>query len=203
MARPVWHCALRAAPQDRLLSDEEWAQVAADVMDRTGLSAAGQEDNGVRWVAVRHGADHVHLVAVLAHQDGRKPRLDFQRYRVREAGRAAEQRYGLRSTAWGPHRRPTAQPGRQHPPGRRLPACLLPAARSRASRHADTHRGRPGPPRLPRRAGPGHARPARRRAAAPAAAGLAAATSATQTTAVAGPLTTTLSPGITAPARIT
>jgi hypothetical protein len=25
---PVWHCAVRAAPEDRLLSDVEWAQVA-------------------------------------------------------------------------------------------------------------------------------------------------------------------------------
>src|ERR1039457_7130456 len=28
-AKPVWHCALRAAPGDRMLSDAEWAQVAA------------------------------------------------------------------------------------------------------------------------------------------------------------------------------
>src|SRR5450755_3030031 len=27
--KPVWHCAVRAAPEDRLLSDAEWAQVAA------------------------------------------------------------------------------------------------------------------------------------------------------------------------------
>src|SRR5580700_7087619 len=40
-ARPVWHCAIRAAPEDRLLSDAEWAQVAAAVMDRTGLAPKG------------------------------------------------------------------------------------------------------------------------------------------------------------------
>jgi hypothetical protein len=100
-ARPVWHCSMRAAPGDRMLSDDEWAQVAGDVMDRTGLSPHGQEDDAVRWVAVRHGDDHIHIVAVLARQDGRRPRLDFERYRVREACRAAEQRYGLRSTAPG------------------------------------------------------------------------------------------------------
>jgi hypothetical protein len=50
--RPVWHCAVRAAPQDRLLSDDEWAQIAGDIMHRTGLSPAGQEDDAVRWVAV-------------------------------------------------------------------------------------------------------------------------------------------------------
>ena len=98
-ARPVWHCALRAAPEDRMLSDEEWAQIAADVMDRTGLSPYGQEDEAVRWVAVRHGDDHIHLVAMLARQDGGVPGLSFERYRVRAACLAAEQRYGLRSTA--------------------------------------------------------------------------------------------------------
>jgi len=36
--RPVWHCAVRAAPEDRLLSDDEWAQIACDIMRRTGLS---------------------------------------------------------------------------------------------------------------------------------------------------------------------
>ena len=98
-ARPVWHCALRAAPEDKMLSDDEWARIAADVMDRTGLSPHGQEDEAVRWVAVRHGDDHIHLVAMLARQDGGTPSLSCERYRVRAACLAAEQRYGLRSTA--------------------------------------------------------------------------------------------------------
>ena len=38
-AKPVWHCALRAAPGDRRLSDEEWHDVAQEVLDRTGLGA--------------------------------------------------------------------------------------------------------------------------------------------------------------------
>jgi hypothetical protein len=99
--RPVWHCSVRAAPQDRMLSDPEWAQVAADVMHRTGLAPRGQEDDAVRWVAVRHGAYHIHLVAMLARQDGGRPRLSNERYRVREACRAAEEHYGLRRTAPG------------------------------------------------------------------------------------------------------
>src|SRR6266567_486042 len=39
-AKPVWHCSLRAAPGDRMLSDAEWAQVADTVMDRAGLAPA-------------------------------------------------------------------------------------------------------------------------------------------------------------------
>jgi hypothetical protein len=97
--RPVWHCSMRAAPEDRVLSDDEWAAIAHDVMDRTGLSPYGQEDEAVRWVAVRHGEDHIHIVAMLARQDGGKPSLSWERYKVRAACLAAEQRYGLRSTA--------------------------------------------------------------------------------------------------------
>jgi hypothetical protein len=100
-ARPVWHCSMRAAPGDKMLSDDEWAQIACDVMDRTGLSPYGQEDDAVRWVAVRHGDDHIHIVAMLARQDGRRPRLNYDYYRVRNACLAAEQRYELRLTAPG------------------------------------------------------------------------------------------------------
>ena len=82
-----------------MLSDDEWAAIAHDVMHRTGLSPYGQEDEAVRWVAVRHGDDHIHLVAMLARQDGGKPSLSWERYKVRAACLAAEQRYGLRSTA--------------------------------------------------------------------------------------------------------
>jgi hypothetical protein len=97
--RPVWHCALRAAPEDKTLSDDEWAAIAHDVMDRTGLARSGDEDNAVRWIAVRHAPDHIHLVVMLARQDGTKPRTWNDRYRVRDACRAAERRYGLRSTS--------------------------------------------------------------------------------------------------------
>jgi hypothetical protein len=73
LAQPVWHCVLRAAPQDRMLSDEEWGQIAQDVMDRTGLAPSGQEDDAIRWIAVRHAPDHIHIVGMLARQDGARP----------------------------------------------------------------------------------------------------------------------------------
>jgi hypothetical protein len=97
--RPVWHCSVRAAPEDWILSDDEWAQVASDVMHRTGLAPYGQEDDAVRWIAVRHAPNHIHLVAMLARQDGTRPQTWNDYYRVGEACRAAEQRFGLRRTA--------------------------------------------------------------------------------------------------------
>ena len=95
---PVWHCAVRAAPEDRLLSDAEWAQVAAAIMDRTGLAPAG-DDLAVRWVAVRHAPDHIHLVATLARQDRIRPKVWNDYFRVREACQDAERQFGLRCTA--------------------------------------------------------------------------------------------------------
>jgi hypothetical protein len=81
-----------------VLSDAEWERVAARVMHRTGLAADGDE-LGVRWVAVRHAADHIHIVATLARQDGTRPKIWNDFYRVREACHDAERWFGLRSTA--------------------------------------------------------------------------------------------------------
>lgn len=96
--RCVWHCSLRAAPDDPTLTDGQWADIAAEVMDRTGLARRG-DDGGCRWVAVRHADDHIHLVVTLARQDGRRAALHSDFYRVGEACRAVEERYGLRVTA--------------------------------------------------------------------------------------------------------
>lgn len=95
---PVWHCSLRTAPGDRHLTDQEWAQVATDVLHRTGIAPAG-DPGACRWVAVRHAGDHIHIAAVLVRQDTLRrinPRRDY--YRVRDACLAAEQRYKLTST---------------------------------------------------------------------------------------------------------
>jgi len=103
--RPVYHLviAARKDPEtgglvDRLLSDGEWRDIAETYLDRMGLAPRG-DDLGVRWVAVRHADDHVHVVATLARQDGRRvfPRNDF--WRAGEASREVEARYGLTVTA--------------------------------------------------------------------------------------------------------
>ena len=150
---------VRAAPEDRLLSDAEWAQVAAQIMDRTGLAPDG-DDLGVRWVAIRHAADHVHIVATLARQDGTRPRIWNDFYRVREACQDAEARFGLRRTApadrtaarrpsraeteqaarrgWDEPPRVTAAPGGVHRSGRgaQRAGVLHPPRRIRAWRSA-------------------------------------------------------------------
>jgi hypothetical protein len=92
----VYHLVLRCAPEDPDLGDGAWNAIATEVMHRTGLSERGREDQGVRWVAVHHGENHIHIVATLAGQDRKPvwPRNDF--YRIGEALRDIEREYGLR-----------------------------------------------------------------------------------------------------------
>jgi hypothetical protein len=50
----VWHCVVRAAPDDPNMGGGAWQAITDELMHRTGLSEYGKEDEGVRWVAVRH-----------------------------------------------------------------------------------------------------------------------------------------------------
>ena len=125
-AKPVWHCTVRAAPGDPDLGDGAWMRIAGEIMHRTGLSRYGEEGQGVRWVAVHHGENHIHIVATLARQDGRRARLDNERWRIGEALRDIEKEYGLQVVARADRtaaKRPTraerekaARAGRAEPP---------------------------------------------------------------------------------------
>jgi hypothetical protein len=68
--KPVWHCSLRTHPNDPILTDQQWQGVARYVMAKVGLAPNGDEQ-AVRWIAMRHGADHIHVVAILVRQDRR------------------------------------------------------------------------------------------------------------------------------------
>ncbi len=64
VARPVWQCSLRTAPEDRRLSDAEWADAAQAFAERLGFDQHP-------WVAVRHADDHIHLALSRVAHDGR------------------------------------------------------------------------------------------------------------------------------------
>ena len=68
------HIPLRAAPEDRHLTDDEWATAARRVLTAGGLLTEG-DDQGCRWIAVRHADDHIHLLVTTIRQDGRAPNL--------------------------------------------------------------------------------------------------------------------------------
>ncbi|MFD7676153.1 mobilization protein, partial [Streptomyces anulatus] len=93
-AEHVWHASVRNAPTDRTLTDTEWATVAAEMVAVAGIAPHGDEQ-ACRWVAVRHAPDHIHLVATLARQDGRGPRIRGDILRMHTAARGFETAWGL------------------------------------------------------------------------------------------------------------
>ncbi|MFF3976588.1 mobilization protein [Streptomyces sp. NPDC001828] len=95
-AKPhVWHLSVRNGPADRILSDEEWGDVARRMVAAAGVDAP-EQGAGCRWVAVRHDADHIHILATLAREDGYRPDLDLDAVRVQAEARLLEQELGLR-----------------------------------------------------------------------------------------------------------
>ncbi|GHB76067.1 mobilization protein [Streptomyces xanthochromogenes] len=94
----VFHVAVRNPPEDRLLTDEEWARVAREMMHAAGI-APHTDDQGCRWVAVRHADDHIHIVATRAREDDRQPDTSWSKLRMQEAARGFEIEFGLRRLA--------------------------------------------------------------------------------------------------------
>jgi hypothetical protein len=96
----VWHCSVRLAETDRVLSDTEWAGIARELLHDAGIAVTG-DAGGPRWVAVRHAEDHIHIAAVLVRRDTLRrfwPRHDYPK--LRASARRIEARLGL--TATGP-----------------------------------------------------------------------------------------------------
>lgn len=96
----VWHCPVRTAPEDRPLSDAEWADVAQRIVAAAGIAPAG-DDLACRWIAVRHADDHIHILATTVREDGRRPKLHGSGIRVGDECRRIEKDYGLRQLKQG------------------------------------------------------------------------------------------------------
>ncbi|WP_406386612.1 relaxase/mobilization nuclease domain-containing protein [Streptomyces sp. NBC_01618] len=96
----VWHCSIRAAPEDRPLSDDKWATIARRVLNATGVAPADDPD-ACRWVAVRHADDHIHIVATKVRGDLRPPRNWNDYLRADKELAAIEKEYGLRQVLRG------------------------------------------------------------------------------------------------------
>lgn len=96
----VWHCSVRAAESDRILTDEEWAGIARRVVHATGIAPEGDPD-GCRWVAVRHAPDHIHIAATTVRADLRTAR-HWNDYLTADRELAAiEKHYGLHQVVRG------------------------------------------------------------------------------------------------------
>lgn len=98
--KPVWHCSVRAAPEDPILTDTQWADIARRMVAATGIAPEG-DDGACRWIAVRHADDHIHILATKVRQDGTKPRDSYSYKRAQTEARQIETDYGLRRVASG------------------------------------------------------------------------------------------------------
>ncbi|MFD7885279.1 relaxase/mobilization nuclease domain-containing protein [Streptomyces bauhiniae] len=123
--RHVWHCSVRAAPEDRILSDEEWADIARRIVATTGIAPEGDPD-GCRWVAVRHAPDHIHIAATKVRRDLRTAR-HWNDYVTADRELASiEKEYGLRQVVRGDRtaakRSTRAEQEKAHRQGHQKPA---------------------------------------------------------------------------------
>ncbi|WP_274031079.1 relaxase/mobilization nuclease domain-containing protein [Streptomyces sp. MMBL 11-1] len=96
----VWHLSVRASPDDPVLSDDDWAAIARRMVAATGIAPDG-DDAACRWAAVRHADDHIHIIATLVREDGRRPRLHNEARRAQAEARLIEADYGLRRVSPG------------------------------------------------------------------------------------------------------
>ncbi|MCX4659152.1 relaxase/mobilization nuclease domain-containing protein [Streptomyces uncialis] len=97
----VWHLSVRNAPTDRILTDDEWGEIARRMVAATGIDDPDKNGAGCRWAAVRHADDHIHIIATLAQEDGYKPDLDHDAARSQAEARLLEAEYGLRRLTAG------------------------------------------------------------------------------------------------------
>ncbi len=120
--KPVWHCSMRLAPEDRgrTFSDATWGHMAREMLVGAGLVVNGDAE-GLRWVVVRHNDDHVHIVATLVREDGRTEwaRNDYRR--VVAATYDVARRFGLQRRVPPADRTAVRRPGpRETSKARRL-----------------------------------------------------------------------------------
>ncbi|MCX5377558.1 relaxase/mobilization nuclease domain-containing protein [Streptomyces sp. NBC_00091] len=128
----VWHCSVRAAPEDRTLSDGEWAAIARRVLNAAGIAPAGDPD-ACRWVAVRHADDHIHIVATKVRGDLTPPRNWNDYVRADKECAAIEKEYGLRQVVRG-DRTATKRPSRaEQEKARRTGSATTPRERLRTT----------------------------------------------------------------------
>ncbi|MFJ2554054.1 MULTISPECIES: relaxase/mobilization nuclease domain-containing protein [unclassified Streptomyces] len=93
-AKHVWHTSVRATADDRILSGEEWGEIARRIVAATGIDP-GDGRPGCRWAAVRHADDHIHIIATLVCEDGSRPDDYRSGKRAQAECRLIEKEYGL------------------------------------------------------------------------------------------------------------
>ncbi len=122
----VWHCSLSLRAEEGQLTDQQWAAIAGDFVDRMGFGDEDGTKAGCRWVAVRHGVstngnDHIHLVVNLVREDGTKASVFNDYLRAQHAARDLEVAHGLQPLESAERGRASRgyKPGEREAAGRR------------------------------------------------------------------------------------
>lgn len=141
ITKGIWQASLRNTANDRVLSNDEWAEVAQSFAEKMGFE-------NHPWVAVRHGADHVHIVVSRVDYEGNVWHGRNDRRQAQTACQQLERTHGLevaarrrtgpkqtvtqvrtdhrRKAALSTLRRHTAEKLRPRPPGQDEPRSKLP-----------------------------------------------------------------------------
>ncbi|WP_411107774.1 relaxase/mobilization nuclease domain-containing protein [Streptomyces sp. cmx-4-9] len=88
IGRPIWRCSLSLPDEDGVLPDEQWAQIAAQYVERMWGA-------DVPWTAVRHGDDHIHITVSRVAWSGEVLSDSHDYARSRPIVRALEREHGL------------------------------------------------------------------------------------------------------------
>lgn len=96
----VWHLPVAIPPEDGVLSDEKWQQIASELVEAMDFAGPGKGSEGVRWAAIRHGVsakgnDHIHVVVSMVREDGSRAYENYDQRRVQKVMADLEQRHGL------------------------------------------------------------------------------------------------------------
>ena len=94
----IWHVSLSVANGERLITDEQWAEMAQAVMRTMGFEKEGMVP--AAWVAIGHGVSaqgnqHVHLAASIVRDDGSAVKIWQDRRTLSRVCAEIERTYGL------------------------------------------------------------------------------------------------------------
>ena len=98
----VWHCSLALHPDEAAVGDERWRAIAGRFVHLMGLEPTDSQA-ACRWVAIHHGQakggyDHIHIVANVIAEDGRRWNEHNDQIRAQQAALELEGEFGLRIT---------------------------------------------------------------------------------------------------------
>ena len=96
--RPHLACVAVDPQADRLIVDDQWAEMAQRVMSALGFEAEGVQP--AAWVAIGHGTSasgnqHIHIAASLVRMDGRQVNIWQDRMKLSRVCAEIEKDYGL------------------------------------------------------------------------------------------------------------